>query len=157
MKGKLQFIVRVGEQTFEQFPVANRPMDDAANAAEFFRETVATREDFDPMREHLVVATLNTKLVPTGYHIVAIGTLTECTAHPREILRPCIVSAAYGFVLFHNHPSGDPSPSQSDRRLTQMLFEACKLMEIRLVDHIIIGSPAPDRSSYFSFKEAGIV
>ena len=68
-----------------------------------------------------------------------------------------IIHSVYSFILAHNHPSGDPSPSEADLRLTRRILEASRILLLQLVDHVIIGSPAPGRSSYFSFKEGGVI
>ena len=68
-----------------------------------------------------------------------------------------IIHSAYSFILAHNHPSGDPSPSEADLRLTRRILEASRILLLQLADHVIIGSPAPGRSSYFSFKEGGVI
>ena len=68
--------------------------------------------------------------------------MNESIAHPRDIFRPAITSSAYAVIVVHNHPSGDPSPSQSDHSLTRRLAEAAELLQIKLLDHIIIGAPA---------------
>jgi DNA repair protein RadC len=57
----------------------------------------------------------------------------------------------------HNHPSGDPSPSEADIRLTRRLSEAARILQIQLVDHVIVGSATPARLPYFSFKEGGVI
>jgi DNA repair protein RadC len=88
---------------------------------------------------------------------VSLGSLNQSVAHPREIFRPAIVHSAYGFVLVHNHPSGDPTPSRADRSLTRTLHEAAQLMDINLMDHIIIGAPGEGRDGYYSFKENGLL
>ena len=88
---------------------------------------------------------------------ISRGTLNESLAHPREIFKPAISHSAYGFVLVHNHPSGDPAPSESDIRLTRRVSESAHILQIRFLDHIIVGSPQQDRPGYFSFKEAGIL
>jgi DNA repair protein RadC len=62
-----------------------------------------------------------------------------------------------GFIIVHNHPSGAPSPSEADLRLTRRILDASKIMQLQLIDHVIIGSPAPGRSRYFSFKEGGVI
>jgi DNA repair protein RadC len=59
--------------------------------------------------------------------------------------------------MVHSHPSGDPSPSEADLRLTRRMVEAARILQLHLVDHVIIGSLAPGRSSYFSFKEGGVI
>lgn len=99
-------------------------------------------------------------LLDTRYHLiwaeeVSLGSANESIAHPREVFRPAIIASAYAVIVAHNHPSGDPSPSQSDHSLTRRLAEAAELLQIKLLDHIIIGAPAEGRQSYFSFKEAG--
>jgi DNA repair protein RadC len=108
-------------------------------------------------QEQVVVAVLDTRLRHIGTCVASIGTVNESTAHPREILRPVITRGAHGFVLIHNHPSGDPSPSRSDESVTRRLVEAAALMQVRFLDHVIIGRPSPGRSPYYSFREAGLI
>jgi DNA repair protein RadC len=86
------------------------------------------------------------------------GTAGNTAASSSEILQPVILHRAAGFVLVHNHPSGDPTPSTSDSSLTKRIHEACKLLELHFLDHIIIGHPAPTRvRPYFSFRESGMI
>jgi len=101
-------------------------------------------------------------LLDTRYHLIRVeevstGSVNESIAHPREIFRPAVVASAYAVIVVHNHPSGDPSPSQADHNLTRRLAEAAELMQIKLLDHIIIGATDANRSGYFSFKEAGVL
>ncbi len=117
---------------------------------------------FGPQMSHLateqvVVATLDSRLRHIGTDIVSMGSVNDSTAHPREIFRPVIARGAYGFVLIHNHPSGDPSPSRADDLVTRKLVEASKLMQIEMLDHLIVGKPAEGRAPYFSFREAGLI
>jgi DNA repair protein RadC len=126
-------------------------------------ETPALIHDFfGPQMRHLsqeqvVVAVLDARLRHVGTTIVSVGTVSESSAHPREVLRPVITRGAYGFVLLHNHPSGDPSPSRADELVTRKLVEAAALMQVKFLDHVIIGRPSPGRSAYYSFREAGLV
>ena len=108
-------------------------------------------------RESLRVVLLNTKQQLIKVISVGEGTLNEAPTHPREIFKPAIVYSAYSFILVHNHPSDDPSPSDADLRLTRRLVEAARILQIQLLDHIIIGTPAPGRCGYFSCKEAGVI
>ena len=108
-------------------------------------------------QEQVMVAVLDTRLRHIGTNTVSVGTVNESTAHPREILRPVITRGAYGFILIHNHPSGDPSPSRADELVTKRLVEASELMQVRFFDHVIIGRPSPGRTAYYSFREAGLV
>jgi len=101
-------------------------------------------------------------LLDTRYHMlrieeVSLGSVNESIAHPRDVFRPAIIFSAYAVIVVHNHPSGDPSPSQADHSLTRRLSEAAELLQIKLLDHIIIGAPGQGRSPYFSFKEAGVL
>jgi DNA repair protein RadC len=101
-------------------------------------------------------------LLDTRYHLirieeVSLGSVNESIAHPRDVFRPAVVASAYAVIVVHNHPSGDPSPSQSDHSLTRRLVEAAELLQIKLLDHVIIGAPAKGRAPYFSFKEAGVL
>ena len=88
---------------------------------------------------------------------ISQGSLNESIAHPREIFRPAIAKGAYAIAVAHNHPSGDPLPSEADRRLTRRLAEAGTLLQIPLLDHVIIGSKRGDLAPYFSFREAGLL
>ena len=102
-------------------------------------------------------------LLDTRYHLirieqVSLGSGNESIAHPREIFHPAaVVSSAYAVIVVHNHPSGDASPSQADHSLTRRLAEAAELLQIKLLDHIIVGAPAEGNPGYFSFKEAGVL
>ena len=88
---------------------------------------------------------------------ISMGSLNESVAHPREIFKPAIAKGAYAVAVAHNHPSGDPQPSEADRRLTRRLAEAGTLLQIPLVDHVIIGSKRGELAPYFSFREAGLL
>ncbi|HEY2711270.1 MAG TPA: DNA repair protein RadC [Chthoniobacterales bacterium] len=105
---------------------------------------------------------LRVVLLDTRYHLmrvedVSLGSLNESIAHPRDVFRPALIYAAFAVIVVHNHPSGDPSPSQADQSLTRRLREAAELLQIKLLDHVIIGAPAQDRLPYFSFKEMGVL
>jgi DNA repair protein RadC len=108
-------------------------------------------------KESLRVVLLDTRYHLIGTQEVSLGSVNESIAHPRDVFRPAIVASAYAVIVAHNHPSGDPSPSQSDHSLTRRLIEAAELLQIKLLDHVIIGAPAEGRQPYFSFKEAGVL
>lgn len=108
-------------------------------------------------RESLRVVLLDTKFHLLRIEEISHGSLNESIAHPREIFRPALIYAAYAVILVHNHPSGDPAPSHADQRLTRQLSQAAELLQIRLLDHVIIGSGDNGRQPYFSFKEAGVM
>ena len=146
---------RVGEATLAQYAAARDPMDSPETACQLWREVVAVDPCHEPDKEHLVAVLLNAKLRMIGYHVVSVGSLNEALAHPREIFRAAILAGAYALILMHNHPSGDPTPSEADRRLTKNIREAAGILQINLLDHVIVGSPGADRRSYFSFREVG--
>jgi proteasome lid subunit RPN8/RPN11 len=105
-------------------------------------------------REVLAVVLLNTRLRLIKFEKLSQGTVNETLAHPREILKPAIIHSAYAFILVHNHPSGDATPSDMDRRLTRAASLAATTVHIQLLDHLVMGAPAEGRTGYFSFKEA---
>jgi DNA repair protein RadC len=107
-------------------------------------------------REVLAVVLLNIRFRLIKFEKLSQGTVNENLAHPREILKPAIIHSAYAFILVHNHPSGDATPSDADRRLTRAANLAATTMQIQLLDHLIMGAPAESRAGYFSFKEAGL-
>ncbi len=106
-------------------------------------------------RERLHVVLVDTKVQFLRNEVVSLGSLNESVAHPREILRPVLVHGAYGFILVHNHPSGDPTPSNADHALTTRILEAARLLQVVLFDHVIIGHAEGGREPYFSFREGG--
>jgi len=109
-------------------------------------------------QECFVVLTLNTKYRVIDRHLVSLGVLDACLAHPREVFRPAITDNAAAVVVCHNHPSGDPTPSTADIRLTRQLLEASRILEIELLDHVIIGRSDGSRGTgYVSLRESGMI
>lgn len=108
-------------------------------------------------KESLRVILLDTRYRLMRMEEVSLGSLNESIAHPREVFRPAMIHAAYAVVVVHNHPSGDATPSQTDHSLTRRLAEAAELLQIKFLDHLIIGAPGPNSAGYFSFKEAGVL
>jgi len=104
----------------------------------------------DKKKEYLMAFFLNARRQLLAKEIISIGTLTASLAHPREIFAPAIGKAAAGVILVHNHPSGDPSPSDEDIRLTKRIAQAGQIMGIELLDHLIVA----ERGAY-SFKTSG--
>jgi DNA repair protein RadC len=108
--------------------------------------------------EEVHILLLNTKLCLIHRERVFQGGLNETVAHPREIMRKVLMHGAFGFVIAHNHPSGDPAPSEADRHFTRTLRDAAALLKVVFCDHVIIGHPSADRvRPYFSFREAGLL
>ena len=105
--------------------------------------------------ESLHVMLADTRLNHIRTISISQGTVNQTTCHPRDVLRPVITNQAYGFVLIHNHPSGDPSPSLADDNMTKRIIKAAELMQVRFVDHIIIGQSIDGRDPYYSYRESG--
>lgn len=106
---------------------------------------------------------LRVLLLDTRYHLIrieeiSVGSMNESIAHPREIFRPALIYSAFAIIVVHNHPSGDPAPSEADRKLTRRLKEAADLLKIALLDHIIVGAPGANGApGYSSFREFGLL
>jgi DNA repair protein RadC len=103
-------------------------------------------------REHFIVLLLNRKNEVIGINTVSVGSLTASVVSPREVFKPAILANAAALIAAHNHPSGDPKPSAEDRAMTERLYQAGKLLDIQLLDHIIIGDGT---TRYYSFADNG--
>ena len=101
-------------------------------------------------REQFIIACLNTKNEPTNITVVSVGSLNKAIVHPREVFKTAILSNAASIMAFHNHPSGETTPSQQDIQLTNRLYQAGELLGIKLLDHLIIGD-----GRFTSLKEKG--
>jgi DNA repair protein RadC len=132
--------------------ISRRKIDSPELVNEFFGAEMRSLQ-----KESLRVLLLDTRYHLIGTEEISRGSVNESIAHPREVFRPALLASAYAVIVVHNHPSGDPSPSSADHGLTRRLHEAAELMQIKLLDHIIIGSPAENREPYYSFKEAGVL
>ncbi|WP_090858283.1 DNA repair protein RadC [Paraliobacillus sp. PM-2] len=103
-------------------------------------------------QEHFVCLFLNTKNQVIHRQTVFIGSLNASIVHPREVFREAVKRAAASIICCHNHPSGDPSPSQEDIHVTKRLAECGKMIGIELLDHLVIGD-----HKFISLKEKGYV
>ena len=97
--------------------------------------------------EYMWLIALDTKYAPIGIFEISHGLLNASLISPREVFMKLCLCGAYGFVLVHNHPSGNCYPSKEDREVTEKMKQCGELMNINLVDHIIVGN------GYYSFKE----
>ena len=103
-------------------------------------------------QEHFIALYLNTKGELIKKETLFVGSLNSSLVHPREIFKHAVLSSAASIIIVHNHPSGDPTPSKNDIEVTKVIHQNSLMMDIKLIDHIIIG-----RNKYFSFKEKGII
>ena len=106
--------------------------------------------------EQLQVLLLNTRRRLISVEKISQGTLDSVLVHPREVYKPAISASAAAIILVHNHPSGDPSPSEADIRATRDLIRAGQVLKIELLDHIILGRKTEQRHKDFvSLRELG--
>jgi DNA repair protein RadC len=106
--------------------------------------------------EHFSVVLLNTRRKLIRVEQITQGTLDTILVHPREVFKSAIAAGAAAIVLVHNHPSGDPTPSEADIKVTRDLIRAGQLLKIEVLDHIILGRPSSARAQdYSSLKELG--
>jgi DNA repair protein RadC len=97
-----------------------------------------------------VVLLLNVRKRIKGHHFVSVGSLDSILVHPREVFRVAIIAAAASIVVIHNHPSGEPTPSDQDIKVTRDLIRAGQLLKIDVLDHVIVGNP-----KHCSLRELG--
>jgi len=106
--------------------------------------------------ETFQILLLNTRRRLLRVEEISHGTLDTLLVHPREVFRSAIAANAAAIVLVHNHPSGDPTPSEADIKVTRDLIRAGQLLKIEVLDHVIIGRATPDRpKDYASLRELG--
>jgi len=121
-------------------------------------DIVALCEDLRQLaQEAFNVITVDAKNKVIARHLVSLGILDATLVHPREVFRPAILDGAAAIICVHNHPSGDPSPSAEDLKITRQLVEAGKVLDVKLLDHVIIGRPGPaSAEGYLSLRESGL-
>jgi len=114
-----------------------RTLSSPAAVAELARDLLREHDDD---KEHFWAIFLNAQNHYLLHTLVSTGTQSASLVHPREVLGPALREGAASLVLVHNHPSGDPTPSREDLRLTRQLAEAVALLDLRVHDHVIIGN-----------------
>ena len=122
-------------------PESMQICDTPEGAADYWRLTIATNPYFNPECECFAVLLLNTRKRVKGHQLISIGTLDTILVHPREVFRGAILAAASAVVLMHNHPSGEPQPSEADIKVTRDLIRAGQLLKLEVLDHVIMGNP----------------
>lgn len=126
-----------------------RILADPSAAAALARDLIQ-----DDDQEHFLALYLNASNRLLSAHHLATGTLTAALVSPRELLRGALLAGAAAMILTHNHPSGDPTPSREDIRLTRQLAKAARLLEIKVHDHVILGNGT---GRWASLAQQGIV
>ena len=131
----------------------NEHNGEKVKSPEMIYETIkSVMQQMDTDREHLLNVMLNTKNQIIGIEIIAIGTLNACICHPREIFYPAVANKAASIIIAHNHPSGDPTPSQEDVVVAKKIKDGGQLLGIDLLDSIVIG-----KDTYCSMKDEGMI
>jgi DNA repair protein RadC len=123
----------------------------ASNDVERLARSIYQRLDAD--KEHFVLLTLNNKNRVNGFKVVSTGSLTASLVHPREVWRAALHLCAAAVIFVHNHPSGEPAPSQEDQEITRRLKETGDMLGIRVLDHVVLG----DNERFFSFSDRGLL
>ncbi len=106
----------------------------------------------DEKIEHFVALYIDNKNNLVSQRVISSGTIDQTPVYPREIIRHALLEQASGVIIAHNHPGGDPKPSTQDIELTKRLGEACRTMDIRMLDHVIVS-----RGGHFSFQAQGLL
>ena len=106
---------------------------------------------------HVLLVDAKNKLVKRA--LVGVGIVDACLVHCREVYRLAVETGASAVIAAHNHPSGEATPSAEDLRITRQLVEAGKILDIKLLDHVVIGrdDPVSGRPAFVSMRESGLV
>ena len=143
IKACLEIARRLGNHKWE----AGQPLRSSEDVFQHFRERLEQEK-----RELFYVVLLNNKNRKIREVKISEGSLTASLVHPREVYNPVIRESAAAVLFVHNHPSGDPAPSQEDIEITRRLKEVGEVMGIRVLDHVVIG-----RERYYSFSDRGLL
>jgi DNA repair protein RadC len=147
LKSAFTLARRMAQELQEEVPLLDTP----ERIADLLRENNRRHEV-----ETFQVVMLNTRRRLIRVEQISQGTLDTILVHPREVFRCAIASAAAALVLVHNHPSGDPTPSEADIKVTRDLIRAGQLLKIEVLDHIILGRASQERPrDYVSLRELG--
>jgi DNA repair protein RadC len=147
LKSAFTLARRMAQEMRTEGPVLDNP----ANVAGLLRE-----ENRAYAVEQFQVVLLNTRRKLIRVERVAQGTLDTILVHPREVFKTAISANAAAIVLVHNHPSGDPAPSEADVKVTRDLIRAGQLLKIEVLDHVILGRSSKERPrDYVSLRELG--
>src|SRR5690349_15647705 len=119
----------------------------AEQIAGIFRDLLALEDPVDRAKEHFYCMHLDSKSRIKLVELVSLGSLNSSVVHPRETYRRAVIQGSASIIVGHNHPSGEPEPSDEDTRTTKLLFEAGNVLGIQLLDHIVFTD-----TRYFSFR-----
>ena len=123
------------------------PIKSARDVFEYVSQRLITNQ-----QEHFMILLLDSKNKIVKDEVISMGTLNASIIHPREVFKAAIRESANSIILVHNHPSGDPEPSAEDEQITEKLFDAGELLNIKVLDHVIVG-----KDKFWSFKERSVL
>lgn len=147
LKSAFTLAQRMAQEIRQDSPVLDR--------AEFIADLLREDARFYEV-ETFQVLLLNTRRRLIRIEKISQGTLDTILIHPREVFKLAITANAAAVILVHNHPSGDPTPSEADIRVTRDLIRAGQLLKIEVIDHVILGARTQDRAKdYVSLRELG--
>jgi len=144
---KLKAAFKLGEKALVSFEKYDQKIETPKDIFNLLKNDLR-----DKKKEHFKLLSLNSRSRLISIDDISVGTLTASLAHPREIFLPAIKNSADSIILVHNHPSGDPTPSKDDIKITKRLIKASQFLGIKIWDHLIIGG-----DKFFSFKEKGLL
>lgn len=143
-------------QRLEDRPRECPILDNPELMADYITDRLPNSPRYNSDSESFGVVFLNTRRRAIGMQVLTNGTLDTILIHPREVFKPAIVINSAAITLFHNHPSGDPSPSQADIKVTRELIQAGQILKIEVLDHIVLGTKSYERAkAYASLREMG--
>lgn len=140
---KLMCIAELSNRISQSRAMAKLNFKNPATVADYYMEKMCNYQ-----REHAILVCLNYQEQLICEHEISVGTVKSASLSPREVFIHAVKNHAVKIILLHNHPSGDPTPSFSDLELTKQIRDAGNLLEIKLIDHIIIGDHV-----FYSFNE----
>jgi DNA repair protein RadC len=127
---------------------SNIKVEGSQHVAKVFHDLLTLEDSIDREKEHFYVMHLNAKSQVKMVELVSLGSLTASIVHPRETFRRAVVAGSASIIVAHNHPSGNPEPSEQDTKVTKLLFEAGNILGIAMLDHVIF-----DKEAFFSFRD----
>ncbi|WIV18476.1 DNA repair protein RadC [Paenibacillus polygoni] len=143
LKAGIELGQRLSQSKLPSSPTIRSPRD----AADLLMEQLRYLQ-----KEHFVCLFLNTKNHVIAQETLSMGSLNAAIVHPREVFRAAIKCSSASLICAHNHPSGDPTPSPEDIKLTKRLLEAGDIVGIEVLDHVVIGD-----GKFVSLKEQGFI
>jgi len=141
---------------FNDTAPAGDTLDNPESLVNYLRPKLTESVIYRPDVENLIVIHLSTRRKAIGFEVISTGTLDTLLVHAREVFKSAILTNAAAIVLAHNHPSGDPTPSEADIKVTRDLIRAGQLLRIDLIDHVVLGQATPERpKGWASLRELG--